>query len=130
MVLSRPAVIFIKDHIQNPVQRVLDAPVAADVAGVFPGLAGLAADVVADLRGRSLAQHLSLGYDQGNGLQILPQGFIANAGLLLFGVILPPLDATVVLFRRGVIAVDAFAVRLVEFGGEALLDVLKESLLV
>ena len=68
---SQPREIVVEDHVEDPVEPVLDAPVGAPGTGEQHGVGGQRRDIEM-LGGLALAVALDLALDQGDGLQAGP----------------------------------------------------------
>src|SRR5262245_24011487 len=111
-------------------QRVFDPPMSTDVAGVSPGVPRLAADVVADLRGRRLTRDLPFAHHHTDRPQILPQLLIPYARRLVDGEVVATFAPTVMALDGFMVAVVAYSLSLLQLGGHTGLHVCQHSFLV
>ena len=102
----------------------------SDIAGILLGLSRLAADVITDIGGGLLTDYSPLAYHHADRPQVLPQGLIPNPAGVVDREVLAALRAAVAPLDRLVIAIAALAIRLVQLGSEAGLNVFHQPLLV
>ena len=92
---AEPAEVFVEDHIEDPVQAVLDVPVRADGAGKQHGIQRDGAEMEAPLDA-GLAAALGLGLDHGGGLQTGKAAIGLQEGDVVADGMAAHLDATVI----------------------------------
>src|SRR5436305_1877978 len=78
MVRPHPALILVEAHVQDPMQTVLNPPMAADGTGVRLRLRRPAADIVAQLLRLLRADFMPLAVYHRDRPQVLPQRLIAD----------------------------------------------------